>query len=363
MQEDNTTPAEEQDDFIHHGSDKGFKTVMKIKASALEYLRVFFPKLYVLIDIEQFELDNTNYIKEDFDEFYSDVVYRTYLKDTPKKRKKAISIVLLFEHKKSIESYFLLFLQLLDYIVLIWREDVKNKRKPSIIVPIVMYQGKKGIKPKQLHDYFKDIPEELLQYIPNFKYFLTNVHSLAEADILALDETGVLRSLFLAYTYAQKKDKIEDMLIEVFKFFKHNLPNGFKFFQFFLDYIASEEYLSPEERQELLEHYLSPKQKEGVMNTYQALRYEGRQEGRQEGIKERARLGVLRGRFRGVSADILADQAEMPLVDVENMLKSYDSVYQFWLKEKKDKKAIVEVAHLSEEEVRYLIKLFNEKLN
>jgi hypothetical protein len=180
---------------------------------------------------------------------------------------------------------------------------------------------------------------------------------------LALDETGVLRSLFLAYTYSQKKDKIEGMLLEVFKFFKHNLPNGFKYFQFFLDYIASEEYLSPEERQGLLEHYLSPKQKEGVMNTYQALRYEGRQEGRQEGIRERARLGVLRGRFRGVPADILADQAEMLLTDVENMLKSYDEVYQFWLKEKKDRKAIVEVAHLSEEEVRYLIKLFNEKLN
>jgi Putative transposase, YhgA-like len=316
-----------------------------------------------LLDTDNFELDNTNYIKTDFDEFYSDVVYRTYLKETPKNRKKPVSVVLLLEHKKSIESYFLLFLQLLEYICLIWRDDVRNKRKPSIIVPIVVYQGKRGIKIKQLRDCFKGIPEELLELIPNFKYFLTNVQALPDADILALDKKGLLRTLFLAYTYAEKKDSIQDMLIEVFQFFKHNLPNDFKFFQFFLDFIANEEYLSPHERDELLEYYLSPKQKEGVMNTYQALRYEGRQEGRQEGIRERARLGVLRGRFRGVSVDILADQAEMQLVDVENMLKSYDDVYQFWAKEKKDKKAIVQVAHLSEEEVRYLIKLFNEKLN
>jgi hypothetical protein len=363
MQENNTPLEETGEDDLHHSNDKSFKTVMKIRDSALEYLRVFFPKLYDQLDTDNFELDNTNYIKTDFDEFYSDVVYRTYLKSTPQNRKKPVSVVILYEHKKAIVSYFLLFLQLLEYICLIWREDIRNKRKPSVIVPIVVYQGKKGIKPKHLRDCFKGIPEELLELIPNFKYFLTNVHALPDADILALDKKGLLRTLFLAYTYAEKKDSIQDMLIEIFQFFKHNLPDDFKFFQFFLDFIANEEYLSPEERYELLEHYLSPQQKEGVMNTYQALRYEGRQEGRQEGFRERARIDILRGRFRGASADLLADIAELPLNEVENMFKSYDEVYQFWAKERKDKKAIVQVAHLSEEEVRYLIKLFNEKLN
>jgi Putative transposase, YhgA-like len=370
MQENTEFDVEKDANNVHHGGDKGFKIVMKRKDSALEYLRVFFPKLFVLLDTDNFELDNTNYIKEDFNEFYSDVVYRTYLKELPPKHKKAVSVVLLFEHKKSIESYFLLFLQLLEYIVMIWREDIKNKRKPSVIVPIVVYQGKRGIKPKQLHDYFKGIPEELLPYIPNFKYFLTNVHSLATADVLALDETGLLRSLFLAYSYAEKKDMVKDMLIEVFKFF-HHLPDGFKFFHFFLDFIASEDYLSPEERHELFNHYLSPQQKEGVMNTYQALRYEGllaglqegRQEGRQEGLTIKARLVVLRGRFRGASAEFLADQSELTLIEVENMLKGYDEVYKFWANVKTDKKAPLEVAYLSEQEVHYLLKLFSEKLN
>ena len=125
----------------------------------------------------------------------------------------------------------------------------------------------------------------------------------------------------------------------------------------------NEEYLSPKERNEVLNHYLSPQQKEGVMNTYQALRYEGRQEGRQEGIRERARLDILRGRFRGASAELLADISELPLGDVENMFKSYDEVYQFWTNKKTDKKVILEVAHLSEQEVRYLLKLFSDKLN
>ena len=312
----------------------------------------------MLLDTHHFELDNTNYIKENFDQFYSDVVYRTYLKETPKNRKKPVSIVLLFEHKKTIESYFLLFLQLLEYIVLIWREDIRNGRKPSVIVPIVVYQGKKGIRPKQLRDCFKGIPEELLDYIPNLKYHLTSVHSLPDANILALDDKGLLRSLFLAYTYAERKDVVKDLLIEVFKFF-HHFPDGFKFFQIFLDFIANEAYLSPDEREELINYYLSPQQKEDVMNTYQALR----QEGRQEGFTQKARMVVLRGRFMGASADFLAKQSELPLNVVQNMLKSYDEVYQFWSRKKADQKIMIEVAHLSEEEVRYLMGLFNEKLN
>ena len=45
------------------------------------------------------------------------------------------------------------------------------------------------------------------------------------------------------------------------------------------------------------------------------------------------------------------------------MFKSYDEVYQFWTNKKTDKKVILEVAHLSEQEVRYLLKLFSDKLN
>jgi hypothetical protein len=362
MQENNTLPEETGED-LHHSGDKAFTIVMKTKASALEYLRTFFPKLFELLDTDNFELDDTNYVKEDFEEYYSDVVYRTYLKETPKRRKKPVSVVLLLEHKKSILSYFKLFLQLLEYIILIWKEDLRNNRKPSVVIPIVVFQGKKGIKPKQLHDYFKNIPEELLAFIPNFRYFLTSVHGLSDADILALDKKGLLRTLFLAYTYAEKRETIDNMLVEALAFFKNKLPDDFKLFKFFFDFISNEVYLSPEERTEALEHYLSPKQKEGFMNTFQTIRHEGRQEGLQEGEKRRARLNVLRGRLRGVSAESLADIVDLPVSEVENMFKSYDDVYRFWASKRTDKKAIIEVSHLFEQEVRFLMNLFNEKLN
>lgn len=90
---------------------------MKVKESALEYIQQFFPELYAHLDLSVFELDNTNYITKEFNEYFSDVVYRTQVKSTSKKQKKTVTVALLFEHKKTIESYFLLFLQLLEYII------------------------------------------------------------------------------------------------------------------------------------------------------------------------------------------------------------------------------------------------------
>jgi hypothetical protein len=125
MQETNEPIKEqESDNSIHHAGDKGFKIMMKDKASALELMEKFVPEIYKYLDLETFELDNTNYVNKDFEEYYSDVVYRTRLKNASKKMQKPVAVALLFEHKKTIRSYFMLFLQLLEYMIFIWREDL-----------------------------------------------------------------------------------------------------------------------------------------------------------------------------------------------------------------------------------------------
>ena len=215
MQETNEPREEKDDNSLHHAGDKGFKVMMKDKASALELMEKFVPEIYKYLDLETFELDNTNYVNKDFEEYYSDVVYRTRLKETSKKKQKPIAVALLFEHKKTIRSYFMLFLQLLEYIIFIWREDLLNKRRPSIIIPIVIYQGSKGLRIKELHSYFKGIPQELLQYIPNVKFHLTNVFDVSDQTLLGLNEKNLLRSLFLAYTFTDKKQRIQIADVEV----------------------------------------------------------------------------------------------------------------------------------------------------
>lgn len=376
MSKTNISKEQEEEKTLHHSGDKGFKAVMKVKASALEYIQVLFPSLYEQIDANDFELDDGNHISSEFSEFYTDVVYRTKLKvpiqiGKKKIKEKTITVVLLFEHKKTIESYFLLFLQLLEYIVLLWKNDIANKRSPSVIIPIVFFQGKKGLKSKFLHECFEGIPKDLLEYIPNFRFHLTNVHKLTDVDILHLDEKGLLRSLLLAYTYTERKEKITNLMIEIFKFIKYD-PEKFDFFKLLFAFIAKEDYLSADEVEELFEHYKSQNIKENIMTTtYQSWVNKGLQEGlekgmergmergMEEGLTQKARRTVLRGRHRGLSTDVLTDLSELSLAEVEKLIKGYDQVYALW----SSKQIVTTATHLTPAEVNYLLNLFNKNQN
>jgi hypothetical protein len=96
------------------------------------------------------------------------------------------------------------------------------------------------------------------------------------------------------------------------------------------------------------------------MNTYQVLR----QEGKIEGKIEKAHLMILRGRWKGATVEFLADISELPYLEVENLLKGYDKAQEYWQTNKKDKKAketLMKITVLSEQEVDYLMDLFDKK--
>jgi hypothetical protein len=354
------TPPE-TDETLHHANDKAFKKVFLVKETALEYIHKYFPLLETYLELDKLESYNTNYVNKDFEEYFSDVVYRTYLKESPNdlkkkvKRKKKVTVVLLFEHKKHVHSYFLLFLQLLEYIIFIWKQDIADKRKPSIIIPIVVNQGKRELKLKMLHECFKGVPQELLKYIPNFQIHLTNIQPLTGKELLELDEKGLLRSLFLAYIFVEDRNRIHDMVTEIFKFLKHQ-PDKFDFFEHIFAFITQENYLLKEEIDELLEKYLSPQQKEGVMTSVQ----EWKKEGKIEGKIEEKRQMILRGKWKGGSFDFLVDLSELPKQDVINLFKGYDKTFAFWQKNKNINSNDIHIEHLTNSEVKYLLDLFNK---
>lgn len=374
----NRQKKEKTEKSEHHRGDKSFKVIMKVRESAIELIKELFPMLYSHIDINDFEIDETNYIDSDFSEFYSDVVYRTKFKEPirvgKKEKVKDIAIVLLFEHKKTVESYFLLFIQLLEYILFIWKNDIANKRTPSVIVPIVLFQGKRGLSSKELHDCFEGIPKELLQFLPNFRFHLIHVHKLSDASLLNLDEQGVLRSLLLAYTYTERKNKIDNLLIEIFKFFQHS-SEKLDFFKLIFEFLAKEDYLSSDKIEELIAQYESQSVKEDIMTTYQVWTNKGKEEGMQIGKEEGMQIGeqkgiqigkreaarstVLRGRHKGASVDFLSDVSELPYAEVVNLVKGYEQVYAKWSK----KEVIKTVEHLTDTEVKYLVNLLNKNQN
>ena len=222
--------------FIDRINDKLFKVILQEKNAAIEYLEVFLTEIAESLDLEGMTLQDANLLDEHLGEYFCDAIYETHLKqEAGEESPRKIRVILLFEHKTSIDSYFDLFLQLLGYIVLLWKKDRANKLPPTIVIPLVINQGVKLLKTKTLHDSLKNppslksMPEILLKFIPQMEFHLLNIHPLSNETILNLREDGLLRSLLLSTIAVEDKNRIHGILIEIFKFMAHSptSPDGF----------------------------------------------------------------------------------------------------------------------------------------
>ena len=141
---------EEFEDFINHIHDKLFKLFFQYVQVMRDCLTNFCPPAVVeTLDLSRLELKDTNFITKNLKEYFSDVIYETYLKEYPdslqpeegKKNKKEAKVILINEHKRSIESYFALFLQLLGYKIEVLQKDYAEGREPSIVLAIIINQN------------------------------------------------------------------------------------------------------------------------------------------------------------------------------------------------------------------------------
>lgn len=140
--------------------------------------------------------------------------------------------------------------------------------------------------------------------------------------------------------------------------FVEELPTEYVFQEFFkmlLEYMERRSGLENEEFNEIVEQNLN---KEMVTNRKTMFEV-AEERGELRGKIQNARLTVLRSKWQGLSSDatILSRVSELPLLEVENLLKSYDQVHDMWLKKDFENKTF---EHLSVEEVNYLLGLFDK---
>ena len=345
-------------DFINNINDKIFKATFKQKASAVEYLTVFLSTIAEQLDLDNLILSDTNFVSDELEEYFSDVIFETTLKN--KNLKNAIRVILLFEHKKGINSYFDLYLQLLSYIVMIWKQDRSQRKSPIIVIPLVINQGKKRIAQKTLHDSLKGIPIDFLKYIPQLQYFVLNIQPLdnepIDEKILNLDSNNILRSLFLSYVAIEQKDKLDKFLIEIFKFYKEN-PNQKDYFNQLFVFLTNEGYFSSEELKELLKEYLSEKEEKDMLTTAQVWKQEGLQEGlqvgEQKGEQKNARFVIIRGLLKNYAYADLADLTDLPIEQIIKIADDFNEVKAEW--HKKNVKGLTKDTLFSEEEIKFIV--------
>ena len=209
---------------------------------------------------------------------------------------------------------------------------------------------------------FKDIPEYLLQFIPQMTFHLLNVQPLANETILSLRVEGLLRSLLLSMVVAEDKNRIQGVLIEIFKFMSTQLHLS-NYFSPIFHFLIQEGYFTKDELQEIKDYYfLTPNQDKDMMTTVQAWKQEGSQEGELKGELKTKRLSVLRGHFRKYKTSILADISNLPLQDVQLLLTGFDTVKKVWKKQNVNVTELTATTTLSEEEIDFIVECLESTL-
>jgi predicted transposase/invertase (TIGR01784 family) len=166
-----------------------FVLVFSDKEIMTDLITQLLPEVNAKIDVSTIELESTTYIDQKLDDLYSDIVYSCKSRTTGRQ----VKITLLFEHKSYPVSYPRF--QLLDYITGIWRQNLQNGEKLSLVIPIIFYHGKTRWKYQTFESYFKDIEDSLKSYIPDFQYHVIDLENYSDEEILALRVSFLINAL------------------------------------------------------------------------------------------------------------------------------------------------------------------------
>jgi predicted transposase YdaD len=296
----------------HEPHDAVFKAFFSDAKIARDYLLHYTPEaIHGHINFSVFRKIDTTFVSGRFGISFSDVLYETRLTTGAPAR-----LLFLFEHKSYIPSL-PIHLQLLDYLLQIWEDDLKNGRPLSFIIPIVVYHGARAWKQKAFSDYFSGLPKDWNVFIPNFHYWLTDLSRIPPQEIEEKEETEYLKNLFLALKLARSESFVlhdwpniltfgkpfyqnnrEGILLQTLTLYVFNLYNMTK------NQVKELNKQLPEAERDWIdaipEIFGRKWKEEGLREGYKEGMHKGRAEGMQKGIAEGIEKGIAEGIEKGI---------------------------------------------------------------
>jgi len=258
---------------INNVHDKFFKQTMTDKKTAISLLKNYLPtKILNLIDFKNIELEKDSMIEEELKDVFSDIIYKVRLNG------KEAYLYFLFEHKSYPSKK--IALQLLKYMRNIWDLKMKQgKKKLPLIIPLVIYHGRRkwniGLK---LSDILDDIPEEVKEYIPDFKYLSYDFSPYSDQEIKGEIELQlilqILRYIFVNDILFKKEiKKLINLLEEI-----NNKETAVEYFESIIKYIMNaREGIDAKELSRIVSE-VSSERGEAVMTIAEKLKMEGKKE-------------------------------------------------------------------------------------
>lgn len=276
-------------DSVHNPHDALFREIYSRKAEARSFLAHYLPEdVLAVLDVDSLDICKDSFVDEELKAYYSDILYSVQLAGQPG------YVYVLFEHKSYPDR--LIHLQILDYMLKIWRLDQhkgETTRKLPIILPVVLYHGgAPWMYGRQLLDLLCGPTDQLTAYVPDFRILLTDLSAYADDDIQG---TIVSRVVLLLFKHIFDPD-LHDRLPDILKLLRElsTQESGLRMLETVLRYVYSAvERLSADEIVDIARQTLHQQGGGISMTIAQKLRQEGRQEGRQQGLENGEVIGGI----------------------------------------------------------------------
>ena len=302
-----------------YNHDRFIKAVFSNIENAKSYFRHrLSPELSRKIDIESIRPVPGSFIDEKLQTSFADIVFEAPFLSSDK----SVYLSIPIEFKSTKDKY--VTIQMGHYILSGLWQQVRNKKEPRLILPILFYHGKEPWEYHTLKSLYKGLDEELLKYIPDFDYIYDNVQGTSDHDLIRTQARfwGAVK-LLLKYAWDEDylltsvgrilmdiRDKEGNILKESFVYFFSLLKNKTKAMDAIDELIPR---LLRGDARNAFEEILLEGLEKGM--------FEGRQEGRQEGTMETKCKVILNLHKCGVSIEKICIATELSEDEVRKILR------------------------------------------
>jgi len=242
-------------------------------------------KVLNLLDLNTLEISKDSFIEKDLAEYYSDILYKVKLTDGSPG-----FIYVLFEHKSYYDKF--VHLQLLEYMVKIWRLHIKqHKTQPDylpIVIPLLICHARKEWPEDTLRftSLLSGPVDDLVGYIPDFGFELYDLHRFSDDEIKG---TIASRLILLLFKHIRDPD-LRQKLPDIFALMRTLMEkeSGLQWLEVVIRYLASvkdEDDLSVKQIKEIAEQAISKDMGEYIMTLAEKLRNEGETRGYRQAIE------------------------------------------------------------------------------
>ena len=319
-------------------SDALFKSVMANTIAAREFLEEYLPEeVKALIDLSAIKVEKESYVEENLQRQLSDIVYSVKTKNDEQ-----AFIYTLIEHQSS--SDYLIAFRLFKYTMLLLERHIKDKARLPLIVPLVIYQGRRKYSaPRNLWQLFTH--PELAKKLFTDDYRLIDLHSMPDDEIIRKKHIALFEYVL---KHIHERDML-GLLENLFKLLPHAIEIDKKQDYFYIKKILW--YIDtkvPAEKQEelnnLLINNLSKEEGEEIMSSIAQKYFD---EGIDQGVKMGIEQGVKMGIDQGVKVGI--DQGVKMGID-----QALENTALKMLQQKIDDSLVLKVTGLSQEQLARL---------